>query len=63
VLARIEVEAAQADIEGALVDIGKLDPSTRALARDWIAKAQSRQAAITAARQFAADTMHALARR
>ena len=63
VLARIEVETAQADIEGALADIGKLDPSTRALARDWIAKAQSRQAAITTARQFAADTMHALAKR
>jgi hypothetical protein len=63
VLARIEVETAQADIDGALVDLGKLDATTRALARDWIAKAQSRQAAITAARQFAADTMHALAKR
>jgi hypothetical protein len=63
VLARIEVEAAQADIDGALTDLGKLDAATRAMARDWIAKAQSRQAATTAARQFAADTMHALARR
>ncbi len=63
VLARIEVETAHADIDGALVDLGKLDATTRALARDWIAKAQSRQAAITAARQFAADTMHALAKR
>jgi hypothetical protein len=63
VLARIEVETAHADIDGALADLGKLDATTRALARDWIAKAQSRQAAITAARQFAADTMHALAKR
>jgi hypothetical protein len=63
VLARIEVETAQADIDGALADMGKLNATTRALARDWIAKAQSRQAAITAARQFAADTMHALAKR
>jgi hypothetical protein len=63
VLARIEVEAAHADIDGALADLGKLDAKTRALARDWIAKAQSRQAAITTARQFAADTMHALAKR
>src|SRR5262245_24471590 len=62
-LARIEVETAHADIEGALDDMGKLDPTTRALARDWIAKAQSRQAAITAARQFAADTMRALGKR
>ena len=63
VLARIEVETAHADIDSALVDLGKLDATTRASARDWIAKAQSRQAAITAARQFAADTMHALAKR
>jgi hypothetical protein len=63
VLARIEVETAQADIEGALADMGKLDPSTRTLAREWIAKAQLRQAAITAARQFAADTMRALGKR
>jgi hypothetical protein len=63
VLARIEVETAHADIDGALTDLGKLDATTRALARDWIAKAQSRQAAVTAARQFAADAMHALAKR
>ena len=63
VLARIEAEAAHADIEGALTDIGKLDPAMRAMARDWIARAQSRQAAITAARQFAADTMRALGKR
>jgi hypothetical protein len=63
VLARIVVETAHADIDGALADLGKLDVTTRALARDWIAKAQSRQVAITAARQFAADTMHALAKR
>ncbi|HET7803739.1 MAG TPA: hypothetical protein VFL53_05835 [Pseudolabrys sp.] len=63
VLARIEVETGHADIDGALSDLGKLDATTRALVRDWIAKAQSRQAAITAARRFAADTMHALAKR
>ena len=63
VLARIEMEAAHADIDGALTDLGKLDATARTLARDWIAKAQLRQAAITAARQFAADTMHALGKR
>ena len=40
VLARIEVETAHADIDGALADLGKLDTKTRALARDWIAKAR-----------------------
>jgi hypothetical protein len=63
VLARIEVETAHADIDGALADLGKLDATARALVRDWISKAQLRQAAITAARQFAADTMHALSKR
>lgn len=63
VLARIEVETAHADIEGALTDLAKLDAPTRTLAHDWIAKAQSRQAAIAAARQFSADTMRALGKR
>jgi hypothetical protein len=63
VLARIEIETAHADIDGALTDLGKLDAATRSLARDWIAKAQSRQTAIAAARQFSADTMHALGKR
>ena len=63
VLARIEVEAAHADIDGALSDLEKLDAATRALARDWIAKAQSRQTAIAAARQLSADTMQALGKR
>jgi CBS-domain-containing membrane protein len=58
VLARIEVEAA--DIDSALADLGKLADATRAPAQAWIAKAQARQAALTAARQFAADTARAL---
>ena len=56
VLARIEVAAANGDIAGALADLGKLDGAVRAPAQDWIGKAQSRQAALAAARQFAADT-------
>jgi hypothetical protein len=63
VLARIEVEAARLDIDGALADLGKLDTAIRAPAREWIAKAQARQAAIAAAHQFAADSMRALGRR
>lgn len=60
VLARIEVEAARADIDGALADLGKLDAATQASARDWVAKARARQAAIAAARQFAADATRGL---
>ena len=60
VLARIEVDAAKADIAAALADIGKLSDATRAPAQAWIAKAQARQAALAAARQYAADTARAL---
>ena len=60
VLARIEVDAAKADIDGALADLGKLPEAARAPAQGWIAKAKARQAALAAARQFAADTARAL---
>ena len=60
VLARIEVEAGQADIDGSLADLAKLADATRAPAQGWIAKVKARQAALAAARQFAADTARAL---
>ena len=60
VLARLEIDAAKADIPAALADLGKLTAATRAPAQAWIAKAQARQAALAAARQFAADTARAL---
>lgn len=60
VLARLEIDAATADIVGALANLGKLTDATRAPAQAWIAKAQARQASLTAARQFAADTARAL---
>jgi hypothetical protein len=63
VLARTEVEAAQADIDGALADLAKLDPTTRAPAQSWIEKARARQAALVAARQLAGDTAHSLGKR
>ena len=63
VLARIEVAAAHADIGAALADLGKLNEQARAPAQAWIAKAQTRQAALAAARQFAADTARVLGKR
>jgi hypothetical protein len=63
VLARVEIEAAHAAIDDALTDLGKLDAATRAPALDWIRKAQARQAALAAARQFASETTHALGKR
>jgi hypothetical protein len=59
VLARIEIDAANADIAAALADLGKLGAS-RAPAQAWIAKTQARQAALSAARQYAAETARAL---
>ncbi len=63
VLARVEIEAAHAAIEDALTDLGNLDAATRAPAQDWIRKAQTRQAALAAARQLASETTHALGKR
>ncbi len=60
VLARLEADAAKADIAAALDDLGKLSDAHRAPAQGWIAKAQSRQAALAAARQYAADAARSL---
>jgi hypothetical protein len=60
VLARIEIESANADLAGALADVNKLDGAARAPVQDWIRKAQARQAAFAAAREFAVDTARAL---
>jgi hypothetical protein len=60
VLARLEIDAAKADIAAALADLGKLADVTRAPAQGWIERAKARQAALAAARQYAADTARAL---
>src|SRR5450631_1615269 len=59
-LARLEIDAVKADIAAALADLGKLADATRAPAQAWINKANARQAALAAARQYAADTARAL---
>jgi hypothetical protein len=60
VLARIEAEAAHADIANALSDLAKLPDDIRAPAQTWIAKAKARQAALVAARNIAAHAARAL---
>ena len=59
VLARIEIDAAKADIAAALADLGKLPEATRAPAQAWIAKANARQAALAAARAISPPTRRA----
>lgn len=61
VVARIEFDAANADIGAALADLEKLPGNVRAPASAWIEKAKARQAALEAARRFAADAARRLA--
>ena len=62
VLARIEIDAANAKIAAALADLAKLPEKTRAPAQAWIEKAKARQAALAAAQALAVDTARGLAR-
>jgi len=59
-LARIEVEAAHADIDAALADIGKLPEEARRPAADWMNTAAARQKALAAAQEVAADATRVL---
>jgi hypothetical protein len=60
VLARVEVDAANADVAAALADLARLPEKVRAVAAGWIEKAKARQAAVAAANQYAAATARAL---
>jgi len=60
VLARLDADAANADIAAALTDLAKLPDKVRAPAEVWIAKAKARQAALAAATQYAKITARAL---
>jgi len=60
VAARINLDAAHGDIAAALTNIAALPDSAKALAADWVKKAEARNAAIAASRQIAADALAAL---
>jgi polyhydroxyalkanoate synthesis regulator phasin len=57
VIARIEVDAARADIAAALTDIAALPETAKPLAADWVDKAKAREAAIAASRKIAAAAL------
>jgi len=61
-LARAGAKAHRGDIAGALAEVERLPADVKAPAADWIKAAQARTAAITAARQFAANSLAALAK-
>ncbi|MGE3870660.1 MAG: COG4223 family protein [Pseudorhodoplanes sp.] len=62
VIGRVEFKSAQNDLAGALADLRKLPADIRAPAEDWIRRVEQRNAAIAAAKQFAANALAALAK-
>ncbi len=63
VLARIDSEAARANIDGALADIGALPEAARQEAAAWVTLAVARHKALTAARDYAAKAARDLSRK
>jgi hypothetical protein len=62
VVARVAAAAQRNDLAEALRELKTLAPADRAATQSWIDKADARDAALAASRQFAADAMAALAK-
>ncbi len=62
VVARVTAAALRNDLSEARRELNTLSPADRAAAQSWIDKADARDAALAASRQFAADAMAALAK-
>jgi hypothetical protein len=60
VVARITAAALRNDFNEARRELKTLEPADRAAAQGWLEKADARDAAIAASRQFAADAMAVL---
>ena len=60
-LARLNADAAHADIAAALKDIASLPPSAKTLAEPWVQQANARNAALAASRRIAAAALAELA--
>jgi hypothetical protein len=60
VIARIDGDAARADIATALSEIARLPAAARDIAEAWVKKAEARAAAMAASRQIVADALSAL---
>lgn len=63
VMARLETDAAQGNIDAALGEIGKLPEAARQKASAWVTRAMARQKALAAARDVAANSARALGSR
>ena len=62
VVARVTAAALRNDVPEARRELNTLAPADRAAAQAWLDKADARDAALAAARQFSADAMAALAK-
>ena len=62
IVARVTAAALRNDFNEARRELNTLAPADRAAAQAWIDKADARDAALAASRQFAADAMAALAK-
>ncbi len=60
VIGRMELRAAQGDLESAAAEIGRLPPAARAPAAEWLKKAQARMAAIALSRRLEAEALTGL---
>jgi hypothetical protein len=60
VVARLNADAARADLAAALADIARLPPTAKTLAEPWVQRASARDKAIAASRRIAADALAAL---
>ena len=62
IVARVTAAALRNDFNEARRELKTLAPADRAAAQGWLDKADARDAALAASRQFAADAMAALAK-
>ncbi len=61
-VARVTAAALRNDLDEARRELNTLPPADRAAAQAWLDKADARDAALAASRQFAGDAMAALAK-
>ncbi|HZO47463.1 MAG TPA: hypothetical protein VFB68_16315 [Xanthobacteraceae bacterium] len=60
IVRRIEIRAEQGNLNGVLAEIAKLPEPVRVLTKEWVARAEGRNAAVEASRQFAAGALAAI---
>ncbi|MBX9774010.1 MAG: hypothetical protein K2Y71_06315 [Xanthobacteraceae bacterium] len=62
IVRRIEIQAEQGNLNGAMAEIAKLPEGAHALTKEWVAKVEARNIAIEASRRFAAGALASLSK-